>query len=92
MKKYFKNISIELFSAWILAVFWISPLLYAFWAAFHPNEFAIHFNVLAPLTLENFIEAWEQAPFARYFFNTFLIVTSILIAQFIVCTLAELST
>ena len=88
MKKYFKNISIELFSAWILAVFWISPLLYAFWAAFHPNEFAIHFNVLAPLTLENFIEAWEQAPFARYFFNTFLIVTSILIAQFIVCTLA----
>ncbi len=88
MKKYFKNFSIELFSAWILALFWISPLLYAFWAAFHPNEYAIHFNVLAPLTLENFIEAWEQAPFARYFFNTFLIVSSILIAQFIVCTLA----
>jgi len=88
MKKYFKKLSIELFSAWILAIFWISPLIYAFWAAFHPNEYAINFNIFAPLTLGNFIEAWNQAPFARYFFNTFLIVTSILIAQFIVCTLA----
>ena len=32
MKKYFKNVPIELVSAWILAIFWISPLIYAFWA------------------------------------------------------------
>ena len=32
--------------------------------------------------------AWDQAPFARYFLNTFFIVSSILIVQFIVCTLA----
>ena len=88
MKKYLRNFPIELLSAWILAIFWISPLIYAFWAAFHPNEYAIHFDLLAPLTLSNFFEAWDQAPFARYFLNTFLIVSSILIAQFFICTLA----
>ena len=88
MKKYLKNISIEFCCAWVLAIIWVSPLLYAFWAAFHSMEYAIHFNILAPLTLINFIEAWDQAPFARYFLNTFFIVSSILIVQFIVCTLA----
>ena len=88
MKKYLKNISIEFCCAWVLAIIWVSPLLYAFWAAFHSMEYAIHFNILAPLTLINFIEAWGQAPFARYFLNTFFIVSSILIVQFIVCTLA----
>tara|TARA_B100000408_G_scaffold51500_1_gene39412 strand:+ start:3508 stop:4323 length:816 start_codon:yes stop_codon:yes gene_type:complete len=88
MKNYFNSTSIEYFAAWILALVWVSPLLYAFWAAFHPQEYAINFEILAPLTLTNFAEAWAQAPFARYFLNTFLIVSSILIVQFIVCTLA----
>jgi sn-glycerol 3-phosphate transport system permease protein len=88
MKNYFNSTSIEYFAAWILALVWVSPLLYAFWAAFHPQEYAINFEILAPLTLSNFAEAWAQAPFARYFLNTFLIVSSILIVQFIVCTLA----
>ena len=88
MKNYFNSTSIEYFAAWILALVWVSPLLYAFWAAFHTNEYAVNFEILAPLTLTNFAEAWAQAPFARYFLNTFLIVTSILIVQFIVCTLA----
>ena len=87
MKNYFNSTSIEYFAAWILALVWVSPLLYAFWAAFHPQEYAINFEILAPLTLSNFAEAWVQAPFARYFLNTFLIVSSILIVQFIVCTL-----
>ena len=75
-------------AALLLAVLWLAPLLYAFWAAFHPPEYSIRFDLLAPLTLENFREAWEQAPFARYFLNTFLLVTSILAAQFVLCTLA----
>ena len=79
---------VENAAALLLAVLWLSPLLYAFWAAFHPPEYAIHFDLTAPLTMENFREAWEQAPFARYFFNTFMLVTSILAAQFVLCTLA----
>ncbi|MEL0197312.1 MAG: carbohydrate ABC transporter permease, partial [Rhodobiaceae bacterium] len=65
-----------------------SPLIYAFWSAFHPAEYAIRFELFAPLTLENFRIAWDQAPFARYFVNTFMLVTSILVAQFVLCTLA----
>ncbi len=79
---------LEAGAAWILALLWLMPLLYAFWAAFHPPEFAVRFQLLAPLTLENFAVAWAQAPFARYFLNTFLLVSSILIAQFLLCTLA----
>ncbi len=79
---------IETGAAWLLAVLWLMPLIYAFWSAFHPSEYATHFNLLAPLTLDNFREAWSQAPFARYFLNTFALVTSILIAQFFLCTLA----
>ena len=79
---------IENAAALLLAVIWLAPLLYAFWAAFHPPEYAIRFDLLAPLTLENFSEAWEQAPFARYFLNTFMLVTSILAVQFVLCTLA----
>ena len=44
--------------------------------------------MLAPLTLENFEKAWEAAPFARYFLNTFVLVSLILAGQFFLCTLA----
>lgn len=79
---------LETAAAWLLAILWISPLLYAFWAAFHASEYAIHFNVFAPLTLENFREALSQAPFLRYGFNTFVLVTMLLASQLVVCTLA----
>jgi len=80
--------SLETGAAWLLAIIWLMPLIYAFWSAFHPAEFATRFSLLAPLTLDNFREAWDQAPFARYYLNTFLLVTSVLAVQFVVCTLA----
>jgi sn-glycerol 3-phosphate transport system permease protein len=79
---------LEVGAAWLLGLLWLMPLIYAFWSAFHPPAFATRFDLLAPLTLENFAEAWSQAPFARYYLNTFLLVTSILVAQFVLCTLA----
>ena len=82
---------LETVAAWLLAFLWMLPLIYAFWSAFHPPEYATKFDLLAPLSLENFRVAWDQAPFARYFLNTFLLVTIILIAQFILCTLAAYS-
>jgi len=81
-------VHLETAAAWLLAFLWILPLIYAFWSAFHPPEYATRFELFAPLSLENFREAWNQAPFARYFLNTFILVTTILIAQFILCTLA----
>jgi sn-glycerol 3-phosphate transport system permease protein len=75
-------------AVWLFALIWALPLLYAIWAAFHPSAFATRFDLLAPLTLENFRRAWLAAPFARYFLNTVLLVLGIMAAQFVICTLA----
>ncbi|TAN12518.1 MAG: carbohydrate ABC transporter permease, partial [Rhizobiaceae bacterium] len=75
-------------AAWLLALIWGLPLLYAFWAAFHPSAYTTDFSLHAPLTLHNFARAWEAAPFARYFLNTVMLVIGIMVAQFIICTLA----
>ena len=93
MNRHFANkfsitYGLELIGAYILAAFWILPLLYAFWAAFHAGEYAIHFELFAPLTLENFREALSQAPFLRYGFNTFMVVAFLLPLQLLVSTLA----
>jgi len=77
---------LEIAGAWLLGVLWVLPLLYAFWTAFHPAAYATHFDITAPLTLRNFRTAWQAAPFARYFLNTTLLVTLILVAQFVICT------
>jgi sn-glycerol 3-phosphate transport system permease protein len=80
--------ALETAAAWLLALLWILPLAYALWAAVHPSAYSAHFVLNAPLTLENFVRAWNAAPFARYFLNTFLLVTMILAAQLVLCTLA----
>ncbi|MCB8888229.1 carbohydrate ABC transporter permease [Vreelandella malpeensis] len=82
------TLSLETLAAWLLAIVWIFPLLYAVWAAFHPPAFMVRFELFAPLSLENFKTAWAQAPFARYYLNTFLLVSGVVAAQFVVCTLA----
>jgi sn-glycerol 3-phosphate transport system permease protein len=78
----------ETLAAWLLGVLWILPLAYAGWTAFHPKEYSARFVLTAPLTLQNFVEAWEAAPFARYLVNTVVLVTLILAAQLLLCTLA----
>ena len=75
-------------AALALALLWALPLVYAIWTAIHPSEYETRFVLTAPLTLENFEEAWAAAPFARYFINTVMLVTLILISQFVLCTLA----
>jgi len=76
------------FAAWALALLWILPLAYAVWTAIHPSAYEANFDLFAPLTTENFVKAWESAPFHRYFLNTFILVTMILAGQFLLCTLA----
>ncbi|HEV7417600.1 MAG TPA: carbohydrate ABC transporter permease, partial [Tianweitania sediminis] len=72
----------------LLALIWISPLAFAFWAAFHTTTDAVNFRVFSPWTLENLRTAWDGAPWLRYFLNTFILVTVVLIGQFILTTLA----
>ena len=78
----------ETAAAWLLAALWILPLAYAVWTAFHPPEYAAHFVLTAPLTLDNFVRAWIAAPFPRYFFNTTILVAFILGCQLFLGTLA----
>ncbi len=80
--------ALEKAGAWLLAIVWLAPLLYACWAAFHPPAYATHFDPAAPLTLANFERAWGYAPFARHFLNTVILVTLVLGAQLVLCTLA----
>ena len=79
---------LDTLAAWMLALLWILPLAYAVWTAFHPSEYSTRFELLAPLTLDNFARAWEAAPFAQYFLNTILLVAMILACQLVLSTLA----
>ena len=80
--------SLSTAAAWLFGLLWGLPLVYALWAAFHPAAYATHFDLLSPLTLDNFVYAWDAAPFARYFLNTTMLVLGIMAAQFGICTLA----
>lgn len=81
-------LTLESVGAILLALLWVLPLAYAVWAAFHPAEYTTRFVLTAPLTLDNFTRAWAAAPFARYFLNTFILVTMILVFQIVLGTLA----
>ncbi len=82
------GLALETAGAWLLALAWVLPLAYAVWTAFHPSAYSTRFDLAAPLTLQNFVDAWNAAPFARYFVNTIALVTLILVCQLVLCTLA----
>ena len=80
--------ALETVAAWLLGLLWILPLAYAVWTAFHPSAYSTRFVLDAPLTWQNFINAWHAAPFARYFLNTTLLVAMVLAVQLVLGTLA----
>ncbi|MFS7246536.1 carbohydrate ABC transporter permease [Rahnella inusitata] len=73
---------------WLAALLWFLPILVAIWVAIHPASEQGSFSLLAPLTTQNFINAWHAAPFARYFLNTTLLVLMIVVCQMGLATLA----
>lgn len=56
--------TLEAVAAWMLAALWLLPILFAVWAAVHPPEYLTGFDLLAPLTTENFERAFAAAPLA----------------------------
>jgi sn-glycerol 3-phosphate transport system permease protein len=82
------TLALDTIAGWTLAIVWISPLVFAVWAAFHTTSDAVNFNLAGAWTLENFRTAWDGAPWLRYFFNSFLLVTVVLAGQLVVTTLA----
>jgi sn-glycerol 3-phosphate transport system permease protein len=71
----------------VLAFVWGVPFLYSIWTAFHAEKYSVDFKWNAPLTIGNFVKAWQAAPFALYFANTVILVVIVIIANFVLCTL-----
>lgn len=71
----------------VLALVWGVPFIYSVWTAIHPEKYSATIQLDAPITLQNFVEAWQAAPFALYFANTVILTLIILIANLILCTL-----
>lgn len=82
------GLALETLAAWVLALVWMMPLLFALWTAFHEQAAATHFDLTAPPTLVNFRTAWAAAPFPRYLLNTMALVTITLAGQLFFGTLA----
>ncbi|WP_246664039.1 carbohydrate ABC transporter permease [Phyllobacterium sp. SYP-B3895] len=74
--------------AWLLALIWIAPLLFAVWASLMPSGHALDFSGSVAPTLDNYQNAWNAAPWGLYFRNTLLLVSFTLVGQLILCTLA----
>lgn len=70
-------------STYILALLWALPLFAMIYMALKNTKVEG-----LPITFNNFIEAWNSAPFTQYYLNTIIIVTVILMVQFITITLA----
>ena len=83
-----RSFPLENVGAYLLALLWISPLLYACWAAFRDPSAALSLDLLRGWTFENFSAAWARAPWLRYVFNTTMLVLTILVGQLVICTLA----
>jgi sn-glycerol 3-phosphate transport system permease protein len=68
---------------YLLALLWALPLFGIVFMAFKDGGAEGY-----ALTLENFVTAWNAAPFAQYYLNTFIIVTVVLAVQLVTITLA----
>ena len=75
----------------VIAVGWAVPLLWALAVSVHPPEEALSANNVwfgSHITLENYAQAFQIAPFALYYVNTLIIVFGILVAQIATISLA----
>jgi sn-glycerol 3-phosphate transport system permease protein len=75
----------------MLAVSWAVPVVWALVASLRPANDPLGRGDVwfaFPLTLENYVRAWNLAPFDLYYVNTIVIVTMILGVQLVTITLA----
>jgi sn-glycerol 3-phosphate transport system permease protein len=79
---------LETLAAWLLALVWAAPLLYCAWTSLHHPGDVARMDLSAPLTVHNYAYVFNAAPFPRYFLNTFVLVTMVIVAQFTLSTLA----
>lgn len=92
-KKRLKQISLIILNI-IIASIILFPLFYAVSIAIMPSSevFSTDFNLIAKNpTLDNFIQALNKIPLARFVFNSFFVALCITFGQMISCSLAAFS-
>jgi len=75
----------------IICVLWVLPLVWALGTALRPPNLPVGTGLLwlpGSPTLQNFLDAWNAAPFVTYYTNTIVIVSGILVVQLGTITLA----
>jgi len=75
----------------VIAIGWAIPIIWTFAVSFHPPEESLSATNLwfgTHPTLDNYVTAFQIAPFAQYYLNTIIIVVGILIFQLITISLA----
>jgi len=74
----------------VLCLIWIVPLVWSIVTSLRAAKDPVSAGLLwtQPLTLANFNEAWNSAPFPTYYVNTIIIVGGILLVQLVTVTLA----
>ena len=70
-------------STYVLALLWAFPLFGIIYMAFKDAKEESY-----AITFQNFVDAWNSAPFGQYYVNTIIIVTVILVVQLVTITLA----
>ncbi len=66
----------------------VIPIIWVFRTAFVPKQYSMKILKLSPLTLINFKNVFDSAPFATYYMNTFIVILFIFSAQFFLVTLS----
>ena len=93
-----RKLSSQRIGSWALTLFtfalgllWALPILWAMVVSLRPAVEPLSRGDVwlgSRLTLENYARAWSMAPFAKYYVNSIVVVTTVLAVQLVTITLA----
>ncbi|KRF03379.1 ABC transporter permease [Paenibacillus sp. Soil766] len=68
---------------YLLAAIWIIPLVWTLLTSFRPRDLIVSSGWSLQFTFDNYITAWQAAPFGQYYLNTIEVVVGILAIQLV---------
>ncbi len=74
----------------VMAITWLFPLLWAIYTAFRPYDDTLHngyISLPSTLSIDNFVNAFNQANFPRFYLNTLIITIPAVIATLFVASM-----
>jgi multiple sugar transport system permease protein len=78
----------------VMAITWLFPLLWALYTAFRPYDDTLHrgyISVAGTLSIENFVNAFNQANFPRFYLNTLIITIPAVIVTLLIASMVAFS-